>query len=155
MNSRLAVLPGLAIFILLAGCGESPPPVGWENPLSLRMTGCEFQWQLRYPGQDGLFDTADDITAVRHLHLPAESTVRLQLQSCDVLYTFAAPAIGLNELAVPGTSYVLELRTGAPGELDFRGDQLCGFQHEQLSGRIVIHSRDDFSRWLAEAGPSD
>ena len=141
----------VAVVALLAGCGEPPPEMPWTSPLSLRMTGCEYQWQLSYAGRDGCLDTEDDVRVARHLHLPAHTAVQLELTSCDLLYTFASTGIGFNELAVPGQPYVLQLQTGAPGEYTFRGDQLCGFSHEELSGRVVIHPREEFSRWLATA----
>ncbi|MCH7816402.1 MAG: hypothetical protein IIC60_07520 [Proteobacteria bacterium] len=53
------------------------------EPLRVRMTGRDFKWHLRYPGPDRQLDTADDVLAQRHLHVPTDTAVEIELRSDD------------------------------------------------------------------------
>lgn len=130
----------------LAGCAPAQPP----QPLRIQITGEEFTWQFRYPGPDGALQTADDlIKPGRELHLPLGLAVELELTSRDYIYTLAFPDLDLRQVAVPDLTFALTFTPQTPGVFAFVGDQMCGFTHESLHGRLVVESPAAFAAWLA------
>jgi cytochrome c oxidase subunit 2 len=97
---------------------------------------------------DGALGTEDDICARHHVHLPKNTKVRLQLTSDDYLYTLTLPEWDLKEMAVPDMVFTLEFETKQIGQYDLLGDQMCGYAHEELLGRLVVQSHEDFNSWL-------
>jgi len=149
-----------ATVLLLIGCDSRPidkqkTPLRSNStvnhspdPLIVEVTGSDYQWQLRYPGADGQLHTPDDIHAVRHPHVPVHTKTIFQLNSHDFLYTFAVPKLNLNEIAVPDLTFTIEFTVDKVGEIEFQGDQFCGYTHPELSGTLIVESQEEFEAWL-------
>ncbi len=144
----------VTIAVMLAthlGCNDVSAPresMTESGPLTVRLTGGDLAWHVQYTGPDGEFETADDVHVQRDIYCPAGRSVRIELTSDDLLYTFAVEECGINELAVPGQVFVVEVYAKQPQRISFAGDQLCGFAHEELFGQIVIQSESEFQDWL-------
>lgn len=54
----------------------------------------QWDWQFRYPGEDGL--VSDDLV------IPAHANVKLEVSSSDVIHAIFVPALGIKLDAVPG-----------------------------------------------------
>ncbi len=114
------------------------------------MTGEQFEWHLRYPGPDRTLGTKDDVVSLRHPHVPVGKRVRILLKSQDYVYFLAVPALGFNNIAVPGQTVTLEFDTPRAGTLDFVSDRGCGIVHPELSGHIVVEPARTFRTWLKQ-----
>ena len=161
MSHLLKKLSPVYLGLILAtatGCGRDEQPAvspdtpaspqASSEPLRVRVTGHDFSWRLRYPGPDRNFDTPDDFLAQRHLHLPMETDIQLELRSDDFVYSLYLPDYELVEMAFPGRPYLVEFRTDAAGTSRLLGTQMCGFTHEELLGDLVVLSATDFLRWM-------
>ena len=124
---------------------EEPAP---SAPLLIEVTGDDFNWYHRYPGTDGELRTEDDVVAIRNVHVPVNTKTTLELHSKDYVYTFALPHLGLKEIAVPDMTFSLEFEEDTPGTYELRGDQLCGYSHPDLIGKLVVETQQDFVSWL-------
>ena len=120
-----------------------------DRPLEVRVTGDDYHWILRYPGADGLLDTADDRFSQRNVHLPAHSQTYLDLASADYAYTFYVPDLDIKEVAVPDVPFEIDLETGSAATHRLLGSQMCGYTHPLLLGDVVIEEPDAFAAWLA------
>ena len=156
-------LKKVVLLTLLVGCNgqhvrtDRPPLEQVWNPepgipLTVQITGNDFDWHIRYPGGDGTIGTPDDIPALRHLHLPIDTNVVLQLESKDYLYSLALPHWNLREIAVPDLTFTMEFHTDTLGTYELKGDQMCGFAHSNLMGTLVVQTASDFETWLRERG---
>ncbi len=134
----------LALFfaLLCSGCAAQQPQQRLDS-IVVEVTGDEFNWYFRYPGPDGVLGTSDDQHSVQNMFLPDNSKVSLKLKSNDYVYTFTLPELGLKEIAVPGLNFGLQFTTQDQQTLQLRGDQLCGFAHETLIGKVYIRDQDD------------
>ena len=93
--------------------------------------------------------TDDDIIKPgQELHLPLGLAVELELTSRDYIYTFALPHLDLHQVAVPDLTFALAFTPQTTGAFAFVGDQMCGFEHESLNGRVVVESPAAFVAWL-------
>lgn len=127
------------------GCTPALPP----GPLRIQITGEEYIWQFRYPGPDGALQTDDDITKQgKELHLPLGIEIEIELTSRDYIYTFALPHLDLHQVAVPDLTFELAFTPQTTGVFAFVGDQMCGFEHESLNGRVVVEPPAAFLDWL-------
>ena len=133
---------------LVAGC-RSP---GGSDVLVVRMTGDDYRWTVRYPGLDRRLDTDDDVLGTQDLNVPEGTEVRVLLESGDYVYTIAVPEFDLKEIAVPDMAFELRLPASEPGSFQLIGDHLCGYDHPELIGTLVVQTRTDYERWMASAG---
>ena len=144
-----------AAITLVSGChrgeaGLSASSVLAEGPLTIDVTGDQYNWIVRYPGGDGQHETDDDRYTLRHVHVPADTDVTLRLFSRDYVYTLSLPHLKLREIAVPDLVFKLAFRTGQPGTFALRGDQMCGFSHSNLIGTLIVENRDALVAWLRQ-----
>ena len=56
--------------------------------------------------------------------------------------------MGLKEIAVPGLEFQIELRPDATGPLQLLGDDLCGDEHPEMQGLLIVESQQSFRSWL-------
>lgn len=141
------VLDGLLCVVAASGLRSEPPRA--PEPLVLEVEGNAFEWHVRYAGADARLGTPDDRQMTGAPRLPADTPVILRLTSGDYLYSFAVPALGINEVAIPERTYELRFRTPAATSLELRGDQFCGFSHPRLIGTIVVEPSSAFGAWLS------
>lgn len=102
----------------------TPPPES-ENPVRIRVVAQQFQWNVHYPGPDGVFgrtsadlvddaggnplgldssDPAarDDIFSLNQLHFPVDRAIFIDLTSKDVVHSFFLPQLRVKQDAIPG-----------------------------------------------------
>ena len=95
-----------------------------DADLEIRVIAQQFQWNMHYPGEDGIFGKtyadsvdqgnqnfiglsreghgADDIVTMNQLHIPKDKTVKIKLSSMDVIHSFALPEMRVKQDAIPG-----------------------------------------------------
>ncbi len=99
------------------------PPAPEDHPLTVRVIGEQFAWNIHYPGPDGVFGSqkaelmgsanpigldpadptgADDIVTINQLHLPVNRPVTVLLSSKDVIHSFGLPVMRVKQDAIPG-----------------------------------------------------
>ena len=141
---------------------NSSAPVAMGNrhpsaPVEIEARGKRFEWSFRYPGRDGELGTSDDFRSHKELHLPLETDVVLKLESDDFIYIMSNPELGLKQVAVPELTHTLKFHTAKIGPFELLADPLCGWRplHDDLMGRVIIHSVTDFNDWFKKmvAGP--
>jgi len=121
-----------------------------EPGVVVEVTARQFEWRLRYPGDDGKFDTPDDIYTVNDLHVPVDEEIMVRLKSQDVLHSFFLPNLRVKQDAVPGMEIPVWFKAKSQGAFDLVCAELCGWGHYKMKGRLTVQSRADFDRWLAE-----
>ena len=120
--------------------------------LVVHVTAFQWQWQFDYPdsgvsiigGADG-----DDPELV----LPANSSVRFDLESLDVIHSFWITAFRFKRDIIPGrpTAFSVDIDDSV-GEYPNAGvcAEYCGLDHARMLFSVRILSPDDFDAWLME-----
>jgi cytochrome c oxidase subunit 2 len=103
---------------------KGPPPAG---NVVVRITAKQFNWNFTYPGPDGKFGTADDVTSENDLHVPAGKVVRFELQSEDVIHSFFVPEMRLKQDVVPGRTIRGWFEATKTRTYEIACSELCGF----------------------------
>ncbi len=179
LEYRVAGAVAVVIFLFdvtLAIMGETAwMKVYAESPadaITVEVTGGQFAWYIRYPGDDGVFgrtdvhlmDSAtnplgidpddsygnDDIFTVGDIHLPVDRPVNVFLRSKDVLHSFFLPNQRIKQDAVPGMTMKVSFTPNLAGSFELACAQLCGLGHYRMAGNVTIESQDEFATWLTE-----
>lgn len=120
------------------------------NPYPVEIMGENYQWHFRFPGKDGKLQTPDDILTLQNIKLPQHIDVQFQLSSKDYLYTLELPEFRQIALAVPDMKHTLTIKTSHKGTYKIKGDQMCGYTHESLFGKLIVGSPNQFFYWLSK-----
>jgi len=128
---------------------EDHPPAD----VTLRVTGKQFNWEILYPGPDGRFGTADDLTAENSIHVPVNKVVGISLEAEDVLHSFFLPDLRLKQDAVPGRTIPVWFKAVKPGRYEIACAELCGFGHTGMRGLLTVHTEDDWQKWVDSRWP--
>lgn len=122
-----------------------------DIPPTAEVTGRQFNWDVRYPGKDGILGTPDDLVRTDgDIHLPVDEEVLLTISSKDVLHSFFLPNLRMKQDVVPGMDQSMWFKATETGQYDVVCAELCGWGHYKMKGRLTIQSRSDFEKWIAE-----
>ena len=127
---------------------RATPKVG---PLA-EVTGRQFQWLIRYPGEDGKLGTADDVHRVNDLHFVKDKPALIHLQSKDVIHSFFLPQLRIKQDAVPGLKIPVWFDADQAGHYELACAELCGWGHYKMRGNVTVHeTQAEFDGWLRSA----
>ncbi len=116
------------------------------------VTGRQFQWLMRYPGEDGKLHTADDIHRINDLHFVKDEPALIHLQSKDVIHSFFLPQLRIKQDAVPGLKIPVWFDADQAGYYELACAELCGWGHYKMRGNVTVHaSRAEFDDWMRAA----
>lgn len=110
----------------------------------------QFDWRFRYPGDDGKFDTMDDIENPFEFVVPVGEKVKFDLRSRDVIHSFFVPLFRLKQDAMPGMTIPVWFQADEEGIYDIVCAELCGWGHYKMAGRVRVVSRPAYEQWLKD-----
>ena len=147
-----ALVPTLVLGGLLAyGLSMIPDLLGSGKSGSVKIivSGEQWWWRVGYLTPEGVVELANEI------RLPLGEVAEFELASPDVIHSFWIPPLGGKMDMIPGRKTRLTLEPTRTGV--FRGAcaEYCGTAHAHMSFYVVVHEKEDFSRWLAhQAAPA-
>jgi cytochrome c oxidase subunit 2 len=138
--------------------------------MQVEVTGQQFQWYFRYPGEDARFGLTqparinaaagnplgldpndargvDDLVS-SVLVLPVGREVDLRLRSLDVIHGFFIPAMRLKQNAVPGLVLHIHFTPIATGTYPILCSQVCGSGHARMQAELHVVSPAVYHDWL-------
>jgi cytochrome c oxidase subunit 2 len=118
----------------------SLPPVA-------RVVARQFEWTFIYPGQDGEFDTRDDIVSPGLLVLPQGVNIVLELTSEDVIHSFAINTLRLKQDVVPGLDSRIWFNITQTGDQEINCMELCGWGHYRMAATLRVVTPAEFAAW--------
>ena len=124
------------------------------SDFKVRVTAKQFNWEIVYPGPDGQFGTADDLSLENQLHVPVGKVVHVVLASKDVIHSFFLPNLRLKQDTVPGREILAWFEATKPGQYEMPCAELCGFGHSGMKGWLYVHTPEDYAKWAKEKWPS-
>lgn len=147
----------------------------------VRVTGRQFNWIVRYPGQDGIFGQqdiklvsgdnpmgllaknpatkaedpagADDIVQENsELVVPVDKPVIVHVSSLDVIHSFKLIPLRITQDAIPGMSIPVHFVATHTNTYQINCAQLCGNGHAGMKGVLKVLSQKDYDAWYASKG---
>lgn len=120
--------------------------------LTIEVVAFQWQWQFTYPDADVTVTGGAD-TDIPTLVLPADSRVRFELESLDVIHSFWITAFRFKRDIIPGRPGVFEVDVnGAVGEYPNAGvcAEYCGLDHARMQFSVTVLERAEFEQWLQD-----
>ena len=121
-------------------------PVDEIEDLFVGVTGRDYRYHFQYAGDDLKLHSADDRHGVQNLHVPHGARVHLELTSDDYVYLIEIPELNIYEVLAPGLKFSIQFDTPSQGSYELLGSQMCGYDHEELLGKLIVESPSSFWR---------
>jgi cytochrome c oxidase subunit 2 len=141
----------------------------------LQIVAQQFNWNVRYPGKDGVFgkqdmrwvasdnvfgvdpndpNGKDDVQLVNEVHVVVNKPVIIYISSKDVIHSFKVIAMRVTQDAIPGLRIPIHFTPTQEGRYQINCAQLCGNGHSGMSaGFMVVESQEAFNKWLGSKSP--
>ncbi|BAY97992.1 cytochrome c oxidase subunit II [Tolypothrix tenuis PCC 7101] len=123
------------------GIGSTPATEGKPPSLVVNVTGMQYAWLFNYPDSD--VNTGE-------LHVPIGQDVLLNISANDVIHSFWVPQFRLKQDAIPGQPTQLRFTATKTGTYPIVCAELCGGYHGSMRTSVVVHTPEDYDRWLTE-----
>jgi cytochrome c oxidase subunit 2 len=119
-------------------------PVGTTEVTAV---GHQFWWEFQYPQQGFI--------AANELHVPVSdpshpTPTHITLLSADTDHSFWVPKLAGKTDLIPNRTNSMWIDPRETGVYVGQCAQYCGTQHAKMLLRVIVQSRPDFDRWVAE-----
>jgi cytochrome c oxidase subunit 2 len=109
-----------------------------EDSMDVKVTARMWSWKFDY----GNGRTSDK------LYVPAETPVKLDMTSLDVIHSFYVPAFRIKMDTVPGMQTYAWFNSGEPSQYDILCAEYCGVRHSYMLSKVVVVPKEEFEEWL-------
>src|SRR3954451_23366464 len=153
-NTRLEVIwtaiPAILIvglvvyaYVVLRDIEKAPALAAGQKERVVKVFGEQFAWTFEYNEGGRRFKSAQ-------LYLPANESVKFQVQSKDVIHDFWVPDFRMKIDAVPGitTSYRVTPKASAVGAHQIVCAELCGLGHAFMRQTAHVMTQPQFAAWV-------
>ncbi len=146
-------------------------PEGGPDPLTIRAVGQQWIWRYEYPspeeagnapvsGSEGpAVDTGSvgssaqsfaDVFSYYDLVVPVDTTVKLDIESTDVVHRWWVPELGGKFDAVPGRPNSAWFRADEEGVYDGQSAAFSGVSYATMRTRVRVVTSRGYQAWLSE-----
>jgi cytochrome c oxidase subunit II len=115
-------------------------PARGSTAMTVRVTGHQWFWDVRYPGTSAV--TANEI------HIPARTRVQVVARTADVIHSFWVPQLNRKIDMIPGQANRVLLYADQPGVYRGQCAEFCGLQHAHMAMKVFAQPREQFQSWL-------
>lgn len=134
-----------------------------EAAMTVKVTGHQWYWTYDYPDNKIGFDSymlkdkdlkPGDLRLLsvdNPLVIPAQTVVRIQMTSTDVIHSWAVPSFGVKRDTVPGRLTEVWVKVDKEGTYYGQCSELCGPGHGFMPIEVRVVSKENFDKWLQEA----
>ncbi len=84
------------------------------------------------------------------LVVPVDKKVRIITTANDVIHSFAVPAFGIKQDAIPGFVRDTWFRAEKIGDFYGQCSELCGKEHAYMPIHVRVLSAEDYTKWVGE-----
>jgi cytochrome c oxidase subunit 2 len=115
-----------------------------DADVTIAVRGQQWWWELTYldPDASKSFRTANEI------RVPVGRSVRLQLESADVIHSLWVPSLAGKLDLIPGRKNELTLRAEHAGVYRGQCAEFCGTQHTHMAVFVIAMEQADYDAWV-------
>jgi len=116
-----------------------------DQSMEIYSTGKRWMWRFQH---------VDGQREINELHVPMGRNVKIIFTSEDVLHDIFIPAFRVKADAVPGRYSAIWFNATKTGRYEIGCAELCGFGHYNMRGFLVVHTADEYQKWVQETWPA-
>src|SRR3954465_1238305 len=139
------LIVGLVVYayVVLRDIEKAPALAAGQKERVVQVFGEQFAWTFQYNEGGRKFSSAQ-------LYLPADESVKFDVQSKDVIHDFWVPDFRMKIDAVPGitTSYRVTPKPSAIGDHEIVCAELCGLGHAFMRQTAHVMTKPQFAAWV-------
>lgn len=158
------ILIGISAFSFPLLAEEEKVP---KADMTIKAIGATWNWTHEYPDHgdfavtSNMLQTREEAEAAGKPYLlgvdspivvPVGATVRVLVTSNDVIHSWAMPAFGVKEDAIPGRVNEGWFKADREGVFYGQCSELCGIKHAFMPIEVRVVSAEAFAAWVAEQG---
>ena len=117
-------------------------------PLTVDVTGFQWQWTFTYPDQDLSFTGQG--TQGPTMVLPVGEDIHFREHSNDVIHSFYVPAFFFKKDVVPGRTNEFDITLDQTGTFAGQCAEFCGLGHADMRFTVEVVSQADFATWVTQ-----
>jgi cytochrome c oxidase subunit II len=140
----ITTLTLIGLLVASIAVGKSLSSSRDPNALEIDVTGHQWWWEVRYPD----VQPSNSVTTANEIHVPVGRSVKLVLESRDVIHSFWVPALHGKLDLIPGRKNELFLRADRAGTYGGQCAEFCGLQHAKMALVVLAEPADVFAAWL-------
>lgn len=147
----LVLIAGALVFLTFNTMSDlEASPADGPPPLEVDVTAARWNWRFTYP-ELGVTQVGSG-TEIPTLVVPAETPVRFDITSLDVIHSFFIPMLRFKRDAFPGRVNTVELVFQDVGFHRGGGEcaEYCGLRHSYMDFDVEVMQPDDFDAWADE-----
>jgi cytochrome c oxidase subunit 2 len=121
--------------------------------LRIAVSGERYWWRVRYQMPSSRGSGAKPgvtVESANELRLPLGERTELMLESPDVIHSLWIPTLAGKMDMIPGRSNRLVVEPTEAGHYGGVCAEFCGTAHARMALDVIVMSRVDFDRWLAD-----
>ena len=118
---------------------KNPPA---NDPITIDVTSSDWKWIFSYPQQG--------IETVNYVDIPVNHPVDFELHDIGPLNSFWVPALGGQEMSMPGMSMSLWLEATHNGDFIGRSANFSGAGFTNMTFHVYAKQESDFSAWVKQ-----
>lgn len=115
----------------------------------VELSAQQWGWNIRHPGPDDRFATADDPVDFNRLVVPVNAPVIVQMGSSDVVHALNIPNLRIKRDIIPGQIAEIWFEATEIGRYPIACAQFCGVSHYKMNGVLEVVSRADYDAYVA------
>jgi cytochrome c oxidase subunit 2 len=131
-----------------------------KTELTLKVTGHQWFWEYDYPEYQINFNSyivSNEKLMQKDLRLlevdekvilPIDTNIRILVTAADVIHSWAIPAYGIKQDAIPGRLREIWIRIHKLGPVYGQCSELCGQGHGFMPINVEAVTKEKFQRWL-------
>lgn len=140
----------IVLFVLTANVLGTVDEETSDPPVTVNVTGFQWQWQFAYEGTDVVVTGLPDKPPVAVL--PVGERIAFNLDSPDVIHSFWVPHFLIKRDVIPGRTNRIEVTIDEEGTYAGLCGEFCGRLHNQMRFTIEAVSPAAFQQWLDSGG---
>jgi cytochrome c oxidase subunit II len=109
-----------------------------ENAIAITAKAMSFQWVFEYPNGK----VSDSVLVV-----PEGQSIRVNIESSDVLHSLYIPAFRVKVDAIPGRRTYAWFYADKAGDYEIFCAVFCGDGHADMKGTLRILTQEEFDKW--------
>jgi cytochrome c oxidase subunit 2 len=110
----------------------------------------QWAWKFRYAGNDGIFNTADDVITTNEMKIPRALPILIQMKSKDVIHGLFIPNARIQMDAIPGQVSKMWFDAHRTGIYEIACYHMCGTAHYKMKAFLDVMEENDFNDWVKE-----